>query len=206
MPNLKIFLYFFIAAIAGTLLHECGHALAAMYFGFHPQVHYAYCDFSTPEEWQMVLDGKKAYDMYPHSIWITLGGPIQTILTGTVGLLGVWVQSRRTVVDSWNSKHLFWIALTYFYSRGVFNSVFLIMRIYNGNLKSRSDETKLFRYWEIDLLTGNWVMLIVSCAILAYATFVLVKKHRLQLIIFGALGSAAGGWFWLYFAGKWILP
>lgn len=206
MPNLKIFLYFFVAAIAGTLLHECGHALVAMYFGFHPQVHYAYCSYGSTNDWKLVEEGKLMYYTYPQTIWMTLGGPLQTILTGTIGLVGLWVLSRRTTVDAWNTKHLLWIALTYFYSRTIFVSVVLIYGLYIGNLYRGSDESKLLSYWEINPLTGNLVMLIVSSAILAYATFVLVKKHRLQLIIFGALGSAVGAWFWLYYAGKWILP
>lgn len=206
MPNLRIFLYFFIAAIAGTLLHECGHALASMYFGFHPQIHYSFCEKMSAAEWDAVDKGLLVFKPYPHAIWITLGGPLQTLFTGTVGIVGLCILRRRAVIDAGKAWHLFWIVLAFFHSRWVINSIGILYKHYVTGKHSNADEVKLMRYWNIDIATGTWAMLLVSCALLAYITFVLVKKHRWQLIVFGGAGSVAGGWFWLKWAGPVLMP
>lgn len=207
MNNLKIFSFFFIAAIAGTLLHECGHALAAIWYGFHPTIHYAYTDILTDAEWAAVKDGLKEYNVYPQRTWVMLGGPLQTILTGMTGLTGLSLLNRRAAIDSWNTKHLFWIVLTYFHSREVFNVLMSFMQVKTSSLEGYvGDETRLFQYWDIDNTTGHVVVLVVSSLILMYATFVLVKKHRWQLILYGGLGSLIGGFTWLRWLGPLLIP
>jgi hypothetical protein len=206
MPNLRIFLFFFIAAPAGTLLHECGHALVALLFGFHPVVHYDWCSTISASDWQMVEDGTKNYNEYPHRFWITAGGPAQTLITGFTGMAALLVLSRRTVINAWNGTHLLWIVLAYFHSRWVYNSLGILYKLYVSGKHSNADEVKLMRYWNIDIAAGTWAMLLVACALLAYITFVLVKKNRWQLIVFGGAGSLAGGWFWLKWAGPVLMP
>lgn len=206
MPALRIFIFFFVAAIAGTLLHECGHALVAVLFGFHPEVHYAYCTSLSEADREAVQQGLLIYRQYPESIWITLGGPLQTIITGTAGIAGLLILRSKTAIDAYNSKHLLWIVLAYFHSRWVMNSAGILYKIYVSGSDSHSDEVRLFKHWNIDVATGTWVLLIISSLLLAYVTFILVRKHRWPLIVLGGLGSIAGGWFWLVWAGPVLMP
>ena len=206
VPALRIFIFFFVAAIAGTLLHECGHALMAMFFGFHPEVHYAYCTSLCDADGEAIQQGLLIYRQYPERMWITLGGPLQTILTGTIGIAGLIALRRKAIVDAYNPKHLLWIILAYFHSRWVMNSAGILYKVYVSGNDSRSDEVRLFKYWNIDVATGTWMLLIVSSLLLGYVTFVLVRNHRWQLIVYGALGSIAGGWFWLVWAGPVLMP
>lgn len=205
MNNLRIVIFFFIAAIVGTLLHECGHALASIYFGFHPTMHYAYCHTVSTEDWIMIKAGLLEYEAYPQGVWIALGGPLQTILTGFTGLTGLLVLNRRAEVDAWKGKHLFWIVLTFFHSREVFNVLTSMFSINTGR-HSMGDETGLFYYWDIDQSVGHWTVMLISGLILAYTTFFLVKKHHWQLILFGAAGSLCGGFVWLLWLGPLVLP
>lgn len=199
MPAARIFLFFFIAAIAGTLLHEFGHAFVAWLYGFHPQVHFAYCSTLSAADRLAIEQGSMQYYTYPHSTWITMGAPLQTFITGCVGMLLLWRASKLRAVDAYRVTDLLLIVLTYFHSRWIMNSAGILYDMYAVGKGSRADEIWLMNYWNIDVTAGTWVLL-------AYATFVLVKHHRLQLIVFGALGSVAGGWFWLVWAGPYIMP
>ncbi len=203
--NLKIFFFFFIAAIAGTVLHECGHALVAMWHGFHPTVHYMYCSCVSAADREAIEAGTLIHN-YDISIRITWGGVLQTVLTGMAGFAGLMVLNRKTTVDAWNGKHLFWIVLTYFHSREIFNSALVFYNLYVLGASSHSDEVRIFKSLGISVEWGTWGLVILSMLILAYTTFVLVKKHRTQLIVFGALGSFSGGFLWLYGIGEYIMP
>ena len=195
--NLKIALFFFAATIAGTLYHECGHAVVAWLYGFHPKIHASSCTPLSKADWAAVEAGTLEYNDHIR-MWIRLGGPLQTTLFSLIGMIGLWVLNSRTKIDAWNTKHLFWIVMAYFSSREVFNSAGILIRHYFLNKASRSDEIRLLRYWELPIIPYIWLLLIAFSLVLVYVTFVLVKKHRLQLILFGAIGSAIGAWFWLY--------
>lgn len=201
--NLQIFFVFFVATIAGTLLHECGHAFVAMLFGFHPTIHYSSTGILSPADLAAFRESSVLYRVYPESFWILIGGPLQTIGTGVIGIVGLLVLSRKTIIDAWRSKHLLWLVLSFFMSRQVYNAVGILVK---KGRKRTSDEEKLFDYLGIDVHIGVWCMLMVFGLVLAYITFALVKKHRWQLIVFGALGSCVGAVFWLYSMGRYILP
>ncbi len=212
MNNLKIFFAFFIAAIAGTLLHECGHILAAWLGGcksFHLGYSYMYAyncghQYYPPltvlgEEYNRILMNKM--------VWQVAGGPLQTNLTGLLGIALLFRLSRRRVVDAWKSLDLFYIVLCFFLSRNVFNTLTGLLKVKVSARKgSMGDESKLFSHYGIDQTWGHAIILIIASALLVYVTFVLVKKHRWQLILYGSAGSVVGGVLWLRWLGPILLP
>lgn len=213
MKNLKIFLAFFIAAILGTLLHECGHILVSLLTGcksFH--LGYAYmhpldCNYEYYPP--LTVLGEAYNQTVIHKLlWITLGGPLQTNLTGLLGIFLLYRLSRRRAVDAWKGLDLFYIVLAYFLSRNIFNGLtgFLHIGVAKGRGGSVGDETKIFHYFGIDSTIGHVSLMLIATALLAYVTFVLVRHHRLQLILWGGLGSIAGVAIWMRWWGPLLLP
>jgi hypothetical protein len=68
---------FVIVIVAGTLLHELGHYMASRLMGFNAQISYAFT--------RLLPSGK--YMSLRQLYWFTIAGPLQTMLTGTIGLL-----------------------------------------------------------------------------------------------------------------------
>jgi len=145
---------------------------------------------------------------YEHKrMLFTLGGPLQTMLTGTIGVAGLLYIRMRTAVDAYKPKHLLWLTLAFFWSRAVFNEVLLWGNYLINNQWARSgDETKLFTYFNMPQIYGHLILFCVSSAILLWVTFGILQQHRKQFIIWGAVGSLCGGLLWVYIVGKYVMP
>jgi|GEM_PF-1870345 len=206
--NARIFLVFFIAAIVGTLAHECGHVIVGEMVGFKTSVHYQYtnCEnclevFNAAEDsWQM--------DQFDYNRTLfTWGGPLQTILTSFIGIACLLLMKRKEVIDAYNFKHLLLLTLSFFISRNVFNEVFFWAKyLTTKQVPHRCDECKLLNYYNANPFVGHLLILVSASAILWWITFVLLKKNRLQFIIWGGLGSISGGLLWLYVIGEYLMP
>lgn len=206
--NARIFLIFFIAAIVGTLAHECGHAVVGEVVGFKTSIHYQYTNCENCLERFNAAKSNDLMDRYLyHRMLFTWGGPAQTILTGVAGIIGLLIVSRKQEIDAHNVQHLLLIALSFFISRNVFNEVFFWAKyLTTKQVSSRCDECKLLDYYNANPLVGHLLILVFASAILWWITFVLLRKHRLQFILWGGLGSISGGLLWLYVIGEYILP
>lgn len=210
--NLKIFFAFFIAAIAGVILHECGHIIAAWLGGcksFHLGYSYMYA-YNCGHQYYpplTVLGEEYNRTLISKAVWQVAGGPLQTNLTGLLGIALLFRLSRRRVVDAWKSLDLFYIILCFFLSRNVFNTLTGLLKVkVSAREGGMEDEARLFLYYGIDETLGHIIMLLVASALLGYVTFVLVKKHRWQLILYGGAGSVVGGVLWLRWLGSILLP
>lgn len=206
--NARIFIVFFIAAIVGTLAHECGHALVGEMVGFKTSVHYQYTNCENClEKFNAANNSALMHEFKRNRVLFTWGGPLQTILTGFTGIIGLLVVHRKQQIDAYNIKHLLLLTLSFFISRNVFNEVFFWSKyLTTKELPYRCDECKLLEHYHVNPVTGHTLILLVSSAILCWVTFVLLKKHRLQFIIWGGTGSLSGGLLWLYVIGKYIMP
>jgi hypothetical protein len=163
-------------------------------------------DKSRYEELSLIIN-----EEYPtnkeHGFWITFGGPIQTILTGILGLL---ILGFRKAKGKYEFKFLNWLGvfLSLFVLREVFN---LVMAFAKSILFSKSnfygDEFRISRYlgfneWMIPIITGL-LGLIISLYIIFW---VIPFQHRLTFIFSGFIGGILGYLFWFYWLGKLILP
>lgn len=191
---------FIFFTIIGTLSHELGHWSAARLMGFDASINYGASWLIRPHRTMS----------QPESFLFTLGGPVQTLLTGTIGLLllGRYRRSfyakERLSIPQW-----FLVFISLFWLRPTANfCTWIIYCIMAGKYASgRSDEIKLSRYLGlpeqslsvITGLTGLFVLVLVVFRFIPVA-------QRLTFILSGLVGGVSGFLFWLVFFGKIIFP
>lgn len=144
------------------------------------------------------------------SFWITLGGPSQTMLTGSLGLLLLatnrrwWAAKQHLTLPVW-----LLVFTTLFWLRQPGNlATSVVGYLKRGHLSAgRDDESKLslaLHLWQptMLLLTG-----FMGLAVLGYITFrVVPPPQRVTFLLAGLVGGTFGYWFWLSWAGPVLLP
>lgn len=226
-------LLFIAFVIGGTLLHECGHYAMAKWYGHkNVTIHYNYMSGGTPTEarYQRLLD---FYDTYEHQIdndlhfpgkaqyeqdrqwrqqrsfWITAGGPLQTLLTGTIGLL-LMVGYRRKYYEA--EKLRFWqwllIMVTLFWMRPLVNlCLYVVKDLLTGKWSTRGDEIQMAQWlgWpepSVLILTA-----IVAVAVLLLVLFRYIPMaQRFTFLCAAVMGGGLGYALWMYALGPIILP
>lgn len=194
---LALFLAFIIATIVGTISHELGHYLVAKSLGYEAEINYAYTYYPNDD----ISNSDRVY--------VILGGPLQTMITGTLGfiLLLTFRKSFRSV-DQLSSKQWILIFLTLFWLRQIFNLILstggFIMKKY---VSMNSDEIKLSRYLQlpdlcISIITGGIGILIV---LYTFFKFIPVKQ-RSTFILSAFTGGISGYILWIILLGKYIMP
>lgn len=110
---LLLIVAFVFATVVGTVSHEYGHFIAAKLRGFNSEVHYAYTS--------VVYDGDlRRADHFDRFIF-TLGGPVQTMLTGTLGLIFLFAFRKNHDTAVLNLKQWFFVFLSLFWLRQTAN-------------------------------------------------------------------------------------
>ena len=230
--NLFIFLAvaFILSTIVGTISHEYGHYAVAKSLGYSATVSYGYTNwddnktkpfidsisskYSKELEANLDFPRKKEFDLIQDkqikdSFWITLGGPIQTMLTGTIGLLLLLTQ-RRKILETKSIKLYQWLCifLSLFWLRQFANLVTWTFSYFiNGKFSLTGDEVSLALSLRFPKET-----LVVSTAIigLAVSLFVIFKiipiDKRITFISAGLFGGILGYLFWLVWVGPIIMP
>ena len=86
-----ISLTFISLTIIGTLLHESGHYIILKYLGYNAKISYS-STYWIPSNDEASLSEKENF-------YIALGGPLQSMLTGTIGfLLVIFYRKQYTSV------------------------------------------------------------------------------------------------------------
>jgi len=189
---------FIVATIIGTLTHEGGHYLMAKLLGYDAEINYGATFLTNPE---MV----NSY----HSFLITIAGPIETILTGTIGLILLFI-GRKTFCQKEHLNIPQWglIFISLFWLRQLAN--FLIWfgsYILVGEFSDRPDEVKISRYFNLP----DWLVLfataLISAATLITVVFVFIpNKIRSTFILSGLIGGTSGYILWLKLLGPILMP
>lgn len=231
-PKLFVILFFtfIVMTVVGTLIHELGHYSAARLLGYEAHINYGSTGTHHPE-WSDYL--RDTHKKYRHEIqtdkdfpgkekflaineayrsdhfWIILGGPLQTILTGTLALLLLYRLRKRLIQGD---TITFWGWLLVFFSlfwlrevANFFNYTFYFLR--HGTVSLRGDETKLaldlgIHVWSIQLATA-----LIGLAVLGYIVFkILPKKVVFTFLLSGLFGGVAGYYLWLIKYGPLIFP
>lgn len=153
------------------------------------------------------LIDKKYPNDKKHSFYITLGGPIQTILTSFIGLYILW---RRETKDRYSLQFIDWL--------GVFLSLFILREVFNFFTASYSslffnrsnfhgDEFRLSRYLDLNEWFIPSITLIIGLMISLFIIFrVIPIRYRFSFIISGLIGGVLGFLIWFGFLGSLLLP
>ena len=232
--DVKLFLLlslaFFVSVIVGTVSHECGHYTVAKYLGYSSSIHYSYCiwdDESTrpfmdsvytnyAKEVQANLNfpQKEKFNIIQQKqmkdgFWITLGGPLQTMFTGTLGLLLLLKQKKKiNQTNNINLYQWFCIFLSLFWLRQFVNLfTWIIGYFINGNFKTHGDEIGLAMSLGLPIGTLIIFTAIIAFAISLFIFFKIVSSYkRVTFIAAGLFGGTVGYLFWLVWFGEIIMP
>jgi hypothetical protein len=222
-------LAFIIATVIGTLSHEFGHYIFARAAGYKSSIHYAYTHvddlgladsinnistrYSKELEEGSYFPGKDEYDklirLYTNnSRWISIGGPLQTLLTGTIGLILLFVYKRSfKQKERLNARQWILIFLTLFWLRQTTNMIIWIGSSLLMNRYHHSDEIGI----ALKLGLPHWLLLVatglIGLVILAVVVFKFIPKTQwLTFVISGIVGGIAGYILWLILLGPVLLP
>jgi len=194
-----LFLAFICATVVGTLTHELGHYAVAEFLGYDADIHYGSMGIVKAP-----INGKQS-----DGFWITSGGPIQTMLTGSIGLILIFINRKSfSVSNALSGWQWFLVFIALFWLRQAANLItWLGGYIFKGNFSNRGDEIRLAKY----LGLSNWTILSFTGLIgLTVLTFIIIKivplKQRLTFMASGLFGGIVGYILWLKVLGKIIIP
>jgi len=220
---------FMAFTVIGTISHEYGHIIVAKYLGYDTQLHYGSMNYSSELEEKLIdiynknkdaiknntpFDQKKEYDkgvetLRSNALWIRLGGPIQTIGIGIIGLtLLLW---RRPLMIRNGLSLIDWLCifLSLFWLREIFNLLMSVgseMISPNGSYFGGDEKYISF---ELGLWEGT-VPIIIGTLGLSISLFVIFRcipnRFRSTFIASGFIGGILGFVLWLKILGPKILP
>jgi hypothetical protein len=211
-----------MATIIGTLSHESGHYVVAKNMGYKANIHYASVSSALSdsinditfqyrkqiEEGSYFPDKEKYERFRRNSLLISIGGPLQTLLTGTIGLilLFAWKKSFKTT-QKLTAGQWFIIFITLFWLRQTANLVVWLGTFLLTKRFSYSDEIGIARtlglpFWSLIVITGIIGIIVLYTVIFKF----IPKPQRLTFILSGMAGGVAGYILWLYLLGPVLLP
>ena len=187
---------FILFTIVGTLAHELGHIYVAHQLGFETSLHFS----------SMTWGGKESSNL--ESFWISFGGPLQTMLTGTIGF---WYCLGNKEIKKFGMKFRHWIGvfLGLFWLRPIFNLLQgFYLKVFGENESYFSgDEAYLSDLLGWPRGTLSLAFAAIGLVICTYLVFKIVPKStRFTFILSGIAGSLSGFWFWVSKAGPELLP
>ncbi len=229
---LWILIGFISFTVIGTLTHEMGHIAFAKAQGFKSKLHYgsmSYYDGPYSSEFEKIwIENEEAiktgqpyaqkerrqellHILSAQGMWVTLGGPLQTILTGTIGFLLLY--RRRKQIQKIGMKFIDWIFvfLTLFWLRETTNVVTGFLKaITKGGFnpfEGHSDELRLARHlgwWEGSISLS---LALIAICIAIYVIFkILPRSVRFTFISAGFVGGVFGYMIWLVWIGPILMP
>ncbi len=177
----------------------------------YKNVPYDYFPESVKDEHQKlsdVLQERYWNDNQNHLLYITLGGPAQTMIVGSLAFL--LLLKRRKLRISQSLKLFDWLTvfLSLFWLRQVFNLIMSIIGeliVPDGNWFV-GDEQIISE--ELGLWDGTVPIILgaIGSIICFYTVFkVIPKPYRLNFIISGLIGGILGLWLWMGVIGPLVL-
>jgi hypothetical protein len=221
---------FILFTIIGTLTHELGHYGAAKYLGLSPTLHYqsvtlelsnndieldkilglyqedidAKRDFSAKKRYDKIMEMETKNDFI-----FLAAGPIQTMLTGTIGFICLLIYRKHFfATQQLNMGQWLLIFFSLFWLREIFNTAMAIASlIFMKEKEFYSDECILSQY----LSLPKFGLPIISAVIGTGICFVVVFKfvplaQRKIFIAAGFIGGIMGYVLWMYILGPKLMP
>lgn len=223
-------LAFILSTIVGTVSHEYGHHTVAKYLGYSSKVSYGYTNWhnhetrpfidSTYSKYSKEIESnvdfprKKEFDLIQEKemrdgFWITLGGPTQTMLTGTIGFF-LLLNQRRKILETKSIKPFQWlyIFLSLFWLRQFANLVtWIIAYFITGQFSLNGDEVGLALSLKLPKATLAVSTGIIGLAVLIFVIFRIIPiDKRITFISAGLFGGIFGFLIWLFWVGPILMP
>jgi len=218
-----------LLTVVGILTHEFGHYSVSKILGYEANLDYqsssywdddfneyfkdTYGKYSNEIKSDLAFPGKdkykKAVQKYQSdTFWIILGGPLETILTGSIGFILLLIYRKR-FINSDQVHFIGWtlIFISLFWLRQVANLVTLLMsKFITGQYSQRSDEMLLAKHLHIHIWTIQMATGLIGLIIFAIVLRFLPKNVILTFLISGLIGGVLGYYLWLIKFGQYIMP
>jgi hypothetical protein len=144
------------------------------------------------------------------SALITIGGPLQTLLTSIIGIFILLYRRQSILVRGmqlWDWLALFSALFSLRFVSNLTLSVLSELWKPNGNYFGGRDEARLARSLDLPLGMFAIPLFIIGLVISLWVVFkVLPYKHRFTFIISGLTGGILGYLIWLDWLGPIVLP
>jgi len=232
--DIKLLLILIIAFIPFIVIvaisHEYGHITVAKFLGYETKLHYAsmyyddselsnkikeiYSHYKFEIEHDQNFSKKAEYEsgvnkLNSDGLLISIGGPLQTIITGMIGFLILMWRRKSIYKSGLNFSDWLAVFLTLFWLREIFNLITSI----GGEIISPNGTwfggDELYISQSLNLWSGtiSIILGIIGLTIITYITFKLLpKKIRLIFITSGFIGGIFGFILWVNIIGPKILP
>lgn len=223
--------YFFLTVIVGTLSHELGHYVVGRWQGYEVKLCYNKT-LIRDKQYGVLVDstisahlfeiqegsdyaGKQIVDSVRQryaedSLASTVGGPLQTMLTGSIALLLLFRlgKNSRYSTDKVSVSHWLLICLALFWLRQpvnlVRNLVDILMSKHHWLI---SDEVKLSYYFGLPLLSMNILTALLGIAVFFIILRYFIPTNERKLFLFSlTVGGVLGVIMWMGLLGPAILP
>lgn len=225
-----LFFTFILMTAVGTVSHELGHYTTARILGHEAGINYRSTWFNDQERTKYLsetfskysheIENKKDFpdkerfyaiseDYESDHFWVSLGGPLQTMLTGTLALFLLLGFKNRVIQED---RVSFWgwllVIFSLFWLRQVANFfVALFHFLKHGTASARGDEAKLALYLDLNIWSIQLITALMGLAILGYIVLkILPQKAVFTFLLSGLLGGLSGYYLWLIRFGPLILP
>jgi hypothetical protein len=229
-PFLFLSLTFILFTAIGTISHEYGHIVIAESLGYDTTLHYGSMNYSNSElskklskiysdnktaiengnDFAQKAEYEKRFEkLESDGFLITIGGPLQTILTGTIGLVLIFL--RRNKINKRGLNLIDWLAifLSLFWLREVFNLTMSVSSelIAPAGSFFGGDEKNISLILNLWPGTVSVVLGIIGLLISSFIVFEIIpKKLRFTFILSGLLGGTCGFILWMNILGPGLLP
>ncbi len=221
---------FIMFTIIGTITHELGHYAAAKYIGLKPNLHFNYVDYELSNNdieldkinglYQKEIEAKQDFPAkkrfeeimaieIENNIITRACGPLQTMLTGTIGFILLIVYRKYFFAStSLNVRQWLLVFFSLFWLRQVLNfTIAFVTMLTTGTKEFNGDEFVLAQH----LGMPNFSIQFITAIIGIFVSFIVVFKfipslQRKLFIAAGLIGGAAGYVLWMYILGPRLMP
>ena len=139
---------------------------------------------------------------------VTWGGPIQSMLTGSIGLAALlfqWKQFKATE----NPRTVQWLILllSLFWLRQSANFFMMLTgRIVNSHFSTRSDEALLALHYNLPVYSISAITAGIGLMVSGICFLAIPARQRTTFLLSGLVGGVGGYILWLKWIGPLVMP